>query len=188
LPRQLVLYMAKEDEDSFLQYLRSPGHVVILPSTSASSDFTPISVLPEPTEDEITRRFWLQNRTVSLPVVAEYAAEKNGYVIDGFQSPVVEYLRPWMVYGLSPSWRSKGSSISRAASSICPETMAVFDIFVACSAAANPARRPKTSRSEREFPPNRFAPWSPAAASPAANSPASEDFAVSASTRMPPIM
>jgi hypothetical protein len=97
VPRQLVLYMSKEDEESFLQYLRSIGGLVILPSTSPSSDFALISDLPEPTEDEATRRFWLQNRTVSLPLVTEYAADKNGYVIDGFQSPVVEFLRSWMV-------------------------------------------------------------------------------------------
>src|SRR5712692_10603233 len=48
-----------------------------------------------------------------------------------------------------------GASISRAASSICPESIAVAGIFFACSAAATPARRPKTSRSEREFPPSR---------------------------------
>lgn len=89
--------MAKEDEDSFLQYLRSSGHLVILPSTSASKDFTPISVLPEPTEDETTRKFWLQKTTVSFPLVTEYATEKNGYVVDGFQSPVVEFLRSWTV-------------------------------------------------------------------------------------------
>ncbi len=97
LPKQLVLYMSKEDEDAFLQHLRSSGDLVILPTTSPSSDFAPIAFLPEPTEDEATRRFWLQNRTVSLPLVTEYVAEKNGYVIDGFQSPVVEFLRSWTV-------------------------------------------------------------------------------------------
>jgi hypothetical protein len=97
LPKQLILYMSKDDEESFLQFLRSTGDLVILPSTSSTSDFAPISTLPEPTEDETTRKFWLQNRTVSLPIVTEYAAENNGYVIDGFQSPVVEFLRSWMV-------------------------------------------------------------------------------------------
>ena len=97
MPRQLVLYMSKEDEDSFLQHLRSTGSLVILPSTSPSSDFAPISVFPEPTEDEDTRKFWLQNSSVSLPVVTEYLPEKNCYVIDGFQSPVVEFHRSWMV-------------------------------------------------------------------------------------------
>jgi hypothetical protein len=97
VPRQLVLYMSKEDEDSFLRHLRSIGPLVILPSTSPSSEVAIVSDLPEPTEDEATRKFWLQNTTVNLPVVAEYASEKNGYVIDGFQSPVVEFLRSWMV-------------------------------------------------------------------------------------------
>jgi hypothetical protein len=97
LPKQLVLYMSKEDEDAFLQFLRSPGDLVILPATSPSSDFAPIAFLPEPTEDEPTRKFWLQKSSVSLPVVTEYVPEKNGYVIDGFQSPVVEFQRSWTV-------------------------------------------------------------------------------------------
>jgi hypothetical protein len=97
MPKQLVLYMSKEDEDSFLQYLRSTGDLVILPGTSPTSEFAPVSSLPEPNQDEATRRFWLQKTTFSLPLVTEYAPEKNGYVIDGFQSPVVEFLRPWAV-------------------------------------------------------------------------------------------
>jgi len=97
LPKQLVLYMSKEDEETFLQYLRSLGGLVILPATSPSSDFAPISALPEPAQDEDTRKFWLQNNTVRLPLVTEYAPEKNCYVIDGFQSPVVEFHRSWTV-------------------------------------------------------------------------------------------
>ena len=56
------------------------------------------------------------------------------------------------------------------------------------SAAAWPARRPNTRRSESEFPPSRLAPCIPAATSPAANSPGTVVAAVSASTRMPPMM
>jgi len=89
--------MSKEDEETFLDYLRSSGDLVILPSTSPSSDFTPIQVLPEPSQDEDTRKFWLENNTVSLPLATEYAPEKNCYVIDGFQSPVVEFHRSWIV-------------------------------------------------------------------------------------------
>jgi len=95
LPKQLVLYMSKEDEETFLQYLRSSGDLVILPAISPSSDFAPITVLPEPAEDEDTRKFWLLNKAVRLPLVTEYAPEKSCYVIDGFQSPVVEFLRSW---------------------------------------------------------------------------------------------
>jgi hypothetical protein len=89
--------MSKEDEDAFLQFLRSSGDLVILPATSPSSDFAPIAFLPQPTEDEATRKFWLQKSSVSLPLVTEYLPEKSCYVIDGFQSPVVEFQRSWMV-------------------------------------------------------------------------------------------
>ena len=97
MPKQLVLYMSKEDEESFLQHLRSSGNLIILPATSSSSDFLPVTALPEPSEDEATRKFWLQNRAVSLPTVTEFAPEKNCFMIDGFQSPVVEFLRSWTV-------------------------------------------------------------------------------------------
>jgi len=97
LPKQLVLYMSKVDEEAFLQYLRSSGDLVILPATSPSSDFAPIQVLPEPVQDEDSRKFWLQKNTVRLPLATEYAPEKNCYVIDGFQSPVVEFQRSWIV-------------------------------------------------------------------------------------------
>src|SRR5436853_7473458 len=93
--------MSKEDEDAFLQHLRSSGDLVILPTTSPSSDFAPIAFLPEPTEDEATRKFWLQNNTVRLPLATEYAPEKNCYVIDGFQSPVVEFQRSWIVSNMT---------------------------------------------------------------------------------------
>ena len=97
MPRQLVLYMSKEDEVAFLQYLRSEGGLVILPAISPSSNFAPVPALPEPAEDETTRKFWLHNNTVRLPLVTEYAPEKNSYVIDGFQSPVVELIRSWTI-------------------------------------------------------------------------------------------
>ncbi len=54
--------MSKADEGAFLQYLRSSGDLVILPATSSSSDFPPVAALPEPSEEEATRKFWLQNR------------------------------------------------------------------------------------------------------------------------------
>lgn len=97
MPKQLVLYMSREDEDAFLQHVRSSGDLAILPWTSTSPDFAPIPFLPEPAQDEATRKFWLQKSGVSLPVVTEYVPEKNWYVIDGFQSPVVEFHRSWML-------------------------------------------------------------------------------------------
>jgi len=89
--------MSKEDEDQFLEYVQSLGNLLILPATSPSSDFTPVYGLPEPSQDESTRRFWLQNTSVGLPLVTEQVPEKGYYVIDGFQSPVIEFWRSWTV-------------------------------------------------------------------------------------------
>jgi len=89
--------MSKEDEDEFLEYVRSLGNLLILPATSPSSDFTPMYGLPEPSRDESTRRFWLQNTGVGLPLVAEQVPEKDYCVVDGFQSPVIEFWRSWTV-------------------------------------------------------------------------------------------
>ncbi len=97
MPKLLVFYMSKEDEDEFLDDVRSLGHLLILPATSPSSDFTPMYRLPEPSQDESTRRFWLQNTGVGLPLVAEQVPEKDYYVVDGFQSPAIEFWRSWTV-------------------------------------------------------------------------------------------
>ncbi len=97
LVKQVILYMSREDEDEFLGYLRSVSSLVILPATSSSSDFPPVDNLPESSQDEATRKFWLQNTAIGLPLVTEYASERGCYVIDGFQSPVVEFLRSMMV-------------------------------------------------------------------------------------------
>ena len=58
----------------------------------------------------------------------------------------------------------------------------------AYAAAPAPVRCPKTSRSESELPPSRFAPCIPPATSPAANRPDRVVAPVSASTRIPPMM
>ena len=93
MPKLLVLYMSREDEDKFLEYVRSIGNLLILPGTSPSSDFTPVDVFPEPSQDESTRRFWLQYAGAGMPLVTEHVPEKSLYVIDGFQSPVIEFWR-----------------------------------------------------------------------------------------------
>ena len=89
--------MSSLDESEFLEYLRSTGNTVILPATSTTSMFLPVEDLPEATEDPATRRFWLQNTAVNLPLVTVFAQEEDCYVINGFQSPVVEFLRSFTV-------------------------------------------------------------------------------------------
>lgn len=95
MPKLLVLYMSKEDEDDFLEHVRSLGNLLILPGTSLSPDFAPVGSLPEASQDESTRRFWLQNTGTGLPLVTEHVPEKGVYVVDGFQSPVIEFWRSW---------------------------------------------------------------------------------------------
>jgi hypothetical protein len=60
-------------------------------------------------------------------------------------------------------------------------------LAAAWAAAPAPARWPKTSRSDSELPPSRFAPCIPPVTSPARTGPGSVVAPVSASTRMPPI-
>ncbi len=97
MPKKLVLYMSREDEEEFLNYLRLPGNLAVLPATSPTSDFGPVSDLPEVSEDEATRNFWLQNLAAGLPLVTEFVPGKGYYVIDGEQSPIVEFVRSRVV-------------------------------------------------------------------------------------------
>jgi len=89
--------MSRKDEDGFLEYVRMLGNLLILPGTSSSSDFVPVNSFPEPSQDESTRRFWLQYTGTGMLLVTEHVPEKGFYVVDGFQSPVVEFWRSWMV-------------------------------------------------------------------------------------------
>jgi len=97
LPKQLLVYMSREDEDEFLNYLQSTGSAVILPTISSTATFVPLDTLPEASQDEATRKCWLQNRLVNLPHVTAFDEEKGYYLINGFQSPVVEFLRSFTI-------------------------------------------------------------------------------------------
>ncbi len=89
--------MSREDEDEFLSLLRSTSSTVILPARSSASEFAPLDTLPEASQDLATRKFWLQNTSVNLPLVAEFDEETGYYLVNGFQSPVVEFLRSFTI-------------------------------------------------------------------------------------------
>ena len=89
--------MSREDEDVFLSFLRSMGSTIILPARSSASGFAPLDTLPEALQGEATRKFWLQNTSVNLPLVTEFDEETGRYLINGFQSPVVEFLRSFTI-------------------------------------------------------------------------------------------
>src|SRR5712664_1608374 len=89
--------MSRDDEDQFLEYARSLGNLLILPTISPGSDFTPLDSFPEPSQDESTRRFWLQYTGAGMPLLTEHVPDKDYYVVDGFQSPVIEFWRSWTI-------------------------------------------------------------------------------------------
>ena len=55
------------------------------------------SALPEPSQDESTRRFVLLYNGAGMPLVTGPVPEKNYYAVDGYQSPVIELWRSWTV-------------------------------------------------------------------------------------------
>ena len=100
MPKQVVVYMSREDEDAFLDFLRAMGNLTVLPNSSPTPTFSQLDVLPEASQAESTRKFWLQNTAINLPVVAVLSEPVGSFVIDGFQSPVVEFLRSFTVAGM----------------------------------------------------------------------------------------
>lgn len=98
MPKQILLYMSRDDEEEFLAFLKSNGNTIILPAASKSaSGFAPVDTLPEASQNEANRKFWLQNTSINLPVVTELDETSGIYVINGFQSPVVEFLRSFTI-------------------------------------------------------------------------------------------
>lgn len=92
--------MSREDEDEFLSFLRADHRTVILPGASATSGFTPLNGLPEPSTDPANRRFWLQNTAIDLPLLTEFDEQNRVYLVNGFQSPVIEFLRSFTISGM----------------------------------------------------------------------------------------
>ena len=92
--------MTREDETDFLDYVRSLGSLAIFPGTSLSPDFSPVGALPEPSQEESTRRFFFHYNVAGMPLVTEPVPEKNYYLVDEYQSSVIEFWRSWMVSGI----------------------------------------------------------------------------------------
>lgn len=88
--------MTRDDEDKFLDFLKSKGNCAILPGKSTTPDFPRVETLPEASQAESNRRFWLQNTATTLPL-SPVVTQDGDYVIDGFQSPVIEFIRAVIV-------------------------------------------------------------------------------------------
>jgi len=89
--------MTGEDEDQLLEFVRSLGHLQILPGVSSSQDFAPIDNFPYASQEEVTRRFWLYHTGSGMPLVTEFDRGKGRYFVDEYQSPVIEFWRSWSV-------------------------------------------------------------------------------------------
>jgi len=83
--------MAKEDEESFLSFVRTSGNVVLIPSASTTDSFQPVDNMPEPFSAGEWRQFWLWNRSVAENYETEFVPEKGHYVINGLLSSLVEF-------------------------------------------------------------------------------------------------
>ena len=94
--RQVNFFMAKDDEEKFLSFVRQTGEVVLLPPISAAGDFQPVQELPEPFSTDQWRQFWLWNKSLASNFQSEYVAEKGYYVINGLLSPLVEFSRSYV--------------------------------------------------------------------------------------------
>jgi hypothetical protein len=90
--------MSREDEEEFLDFLKSTSNVIILPAGSPTSEFAQLSTLPE--ASQTARKFWLQNTAINLPLITVISEQSGYYVIDGFQSPVIEFLRSFKISGM----------------------------------------------------------------------------------------
>ena len=94
--RQVTFFMAREDENDFLNFVKGTGSVVIVPSVSASNDFQPVDTLPEPLSSDHWRQFWLWNRSIVPSFLSEYVPEKGNYLINGLLSSLVEFSRSYV--------------------------------------------------------------------------------------------
>ncbi len=94
--RQVTFFMAREDEDAFLSFVRATANVAIVPSVSENNNFQPVEKLPEPFSDDSWRQFWLWNRSITPSFRSDYVAEKGYYVINGLLSSLVEFSRSYV--------------------------------------------------------------------------------------------
>ena len=88
--------MTREDEQVFLDFVKSTGNVVVLPRTSMTPDFQPLTNLPEITWPPIPNEWqcFLLNRDISSRVIGKRFGGKNYCLLDAQTSSVIEFWRP----------------------------------------------------------------------------------------------
>ncbi len=92
---QVNFYMTREDEQVFLDFVRSTGDIVTLPRISPSPDFQPLTNLPDITWPPVLNEWqcFLLNRDVSSKVKGRRIEGENHYLLDSQASSVIEFWR-----------------------------------------------------------------------------------------------
>ena len=91
--RQINFFMTNSDEDKFIKYVKSTGDVLLFGYISKTSDFQPLERLPETVTEKFSLGIWLFNRSISKNLETKYIYEQGYFLIDQFNSSVIEFSR-----------------------------------------------------------------------------------------------
>src|SRR5262245_4337806 len=91
--RQVLFYMMDEDEDEFIEFVRSTGDVVILPQTSEIGRGEVVSSLRELAGRKLGEACHLWNRTPSPEPTIKHIPQQGYFWLDFMQSEVVNVMR-----------------------------------------------------------------------------------------------
>jgi len=98
--KQLRFYMVDEDEDEFIEFLRSTGDVIILPQTTDKEEGEEFSTFRELAGRRLGENSHIWNRSLSPQPIVNYVPVHGGcYCLDSMQSEVVNVMRSKIVDG-----------------------------------------------------------------------------------------
>ena len=103
--RQVRFIMDEEDERTFLDFVKTTGDVIVLPSSSPQAEYSALTELPGFSSEQFDFFLWLFNRSVSSRLVTEYVPQQGYFVIDRQESSVVEFSRTIIDQGVIRSGR-----------------------------------------------------------------------------------
>jgi hypothetical protein len=100
--KQVLFYMAKSDEDAFIDYARTTGDVAIVPQTSKVELQEELQHFSDAEGRSLGESCHLWNRSISPRPVVKHYPQQGYYWLDFMQSEVVNVMRSKMTeHGLS---------------------------------------------------------------------------------------
>ena len=91
--KQISFYMVDDDEDEFIEFIRSSGDVVILPQASDISPLEEFSSFRELAGRKLGEACHLWNRTFSPEPLIKHIPQQGFFWLDFLQSEVVNVTR-----------------------------------------------------------------------------------------------